>query len=64
MSDGKKWTARKRMAIDIPEELDQAVLELRMTREYCRCSYSEIVRTLMREGIKAMRASGRIGGRS
>lgn len=54
---GKKGAGRRRMAIDIPEELDRAVLDLRMTEEYCRCSYSEIVRTMMREGIKAMKNS-------
>lgn len=44
----------KRMSISLPPELDRAVLDLRKTEEYCRCSYVEIVRVLMAAGAKAM----------
>ncbi len=44
----------KRMSISLPPDLDRAVLDLRKTEEYCRCSYVEIVRVLMKEGAKAM----------
>lgn len=44
----------KRLSISLPPELDRAVLDLRKTEEYCRCSYVEIIRVLMTEGVKAM----------
>lgn len=44
----------KRLSINLPLELDRAVLDLRKTEEYCRCSYVEIVRVLMWAGVKAM----------
>ena len=44
----------KRLSINLTPELDRAVLDLRKTEEYCRCSYVEIVRVLMTEGAKAM----------
>lgn len=44
----------KRMSINLTQELDRAVLDLRKTEEYCRCSYVEIIRVLMTAGAKAM----------
>lgn len=44
----------KRISISLPPELDRAVLDLRKTEEYCRCSYVEIIRVLMVKGAKAM----------
>jgi len=42
------------MSINLPQELDRVVLDLRKTEEYCRCSYVEIIRILMTEGAKAL----------
>lgn len=44
----------RRMSISLPPELDRAVLDLRKTEEYCRCSHVEIIRVLMAAGAKAM----------
>ena len=44
----------KRLSISLPAELDRAVLDLRKTEEYCRCSYVEIIRVLMSEGAKTL----------
>lgn len=44
----------RRMSISLTPELDRAVLDLRKTEEYCRCSYVEIIRVLMAAGVKAM----------
>jgi len=44
----------KRLSINLTEELDRAVLDLRKQEEYVRCSYVEIIRVLMTEGAKAL----------
>lgn len=44
----------KRLSVNLTPELDRAVLDLRKTEEFCRCSYVEIIRVLMAEGAKAM----------
>lgn len=46
----------KRLSINLPPELDRAVLNLRMTEEFCRCSYVEIIRVMMTEGAKVLAA--------
>ena len=53
----------KRLTIYLSEELDEAVLELRRTREYCRCSYAEIIRVMMTEGAKAIKERLQSGDR-
>ena len=50
----------RRMSISLTPELDRAVLDLRKTEEFCRCSYVEIIRILMAAGAKAM--AGRPNG--
>lgn len=44
----------KRLSINLTEELDRYVLELRKREEYVRCSYVEIIRVLMEEGAKSL----------
>ncbi len=44
----------KRLSINLTEELDRAVLDMRKREEYVRCSYVEIIRVLMTEGAKAL----------
>ena len=46
----------KRTAVGLTKELEKAILYLRKTEEYCRCSYSEIMRMLMQEGVKSLAA--------
>ena len=54
MSTPNRNQTFKRLSISLTPELDRAVLDLRKTEEYCRCSYVEIIRVLMAEGAKAM----------
>lgn len=44
----------KRMSINLTEELERSVLDLRMQEKYVRCTYIEIVRVLMTEGAKVL----------
>lgn len=44
----------KRLSINLTEELDNYVMEMRKRKEYVRCSYVEIIRILMDEGAKAL----------
>ena len=47
----------KRMSINLTEELERSVLDLRMQEKYVRCTYIEIVRVLMTEGAKVLGVS-------
>lgn len=47
-------TDMKRVTISVPDEIDDAVLGLRKTDLFCRCSYSEIVRRLITRGLEIM----------
>lgn len=46
-------TTMKRMSISLPDEIEQAIVDLRKTDAFCRCSYSEIIRTLIAAGLAA-----------
>lgn len=46
----------RRFSITIPPDMAQALDDLRKTDEYCRCSYAEIIRHLMRLGIECIKA--------
>lgn len=46
-------TDMRRVSISIPDELDKKILELRKTKRFIRCSYSEIVRQLVAQGFEA-----------
>lgn len=50
-----------RLSISIPEDVEQKIVDLRKTDEYCRCSYSEIVRRLLEQGIKVIESDQRTG---
>ncbi len=54
MSTPNKNQTFKRMSINLPEELDRVVLDMRMKEEYVRCSYVELIRILMYEGAKSL----------
>lgn len=46
----------KRMSISISEEMENKIVELRKTDEFCRCSYTEIIRRLLEAGVKVVEA--------
>lgn len=41
----------KRMSLTLPTELEKKVVELRRSEKFCRCSYAEILRFLIKAGI-------------
>lgn len=45
-------TDMRRVTIAVPEEIDKRILELRKDDRFIRCSYAEIVRTLLEKGLK------------
>ena len=45
-------TAMKRMTISLSPEQDAAILAFRKSDQYCRMSYTGIIRLLLDEGIK------------
>lgn len=47
---------QKRMSISINEEMDQKIIALKKTDQYCRCSYAEIIRQLIKAGIEVIEA--------
>ena len=50
-------TDMKRITVAFPEEIDQAVYELRKDDRFVRCSYSEIIRKMVALGIEAEKAA-------
>lgn len=44
-------TDMKRITVSFPDEIDDAIIELRKTDEFSRCSYSEIIRRLVRRSL-------------
>lgn len=44
-------TDMRRITVSFPEDIEQAIMELRKTDKYSRCSYSELVRMLVRAGL-------------
>lgn len=51
----------KRMSISITEEMEQKIVEMRKTDEFCRCSYAEIIRQLIEAGVQSLEESKKIG---
>ena len=52
-------TTMKRMTISLSPKQDTAILELRKTDQYCRMSYSKIIRLLLDAEIERIE-TGRI----
>ena len=46
-------TEMKRMSISLPKDIEQAIIDLRKKVEYCKCSYAEIIRTLIVAGLNS-----------
>ena len=46
-------TDMKRVTVSFPDDLDDAIIALRKTKQFERCSYSEIVRHLIARGLDA-----------
>ena len=44
-------TEMRRVTISLPEELDKKILELRKDDRFVRCSYAEIVRQMLENGL-------------
>lgn len=44
-------TEMKRVTVSFPDDLDAAIIALRKTKQFERCSYSEIVRNLIARGL-------------
>lgn len=42
----------KRMTISIPAEMEQALTDLRKTDRFCRSSYAEIIREVLKIGVE------------
>lgn len=60
-------TDMKRISVSFDEDIDRGIFELRKDDEYLKCSYSEIVRRLVRIGLNAearkrseVQANGRV----
>lgn len=49
-------TGMRRISVAIPEEMDKRLLEMRKDERFIRCSYSEIVRRMMDQGMKMERS--------
>lgn len=56
-----KMENAKRMSVTINKEMENKIIELRKTDEYCRCSYSEIIRKLIEAGMKAFENEQKVG---
>lgn len=46
-------TEMRRVTISIPDDLDDAIIALKKRDEFVRCSYSDIIRTLLKLGLEA-----------
>ena len=54
-----QMTEMPRKTISLPPELENAVYELRKSEKYCKCSFSEILRVMIRRGLDAEQAEGK-----
>lgn len=45
-------TTMKRITVAFPDEIDEAIIALRKTDRFARCSYAEIVRKLVERGLE------------
>lgn len=58
LKGGCEMTDMRRVTISLPDELDKAILELRKDSRFVRCSYAEIVRTLLERGLEIKAQAG------
>lgn len=49
-----------RRTVSLPPNMEAALIELRKTDEFCKCSYSEIVRRLIEAGLKEISTSSAV----
>lgn len=45
-------TDMRRITISLPDEIDKKILELKKDDRFIRCSYAEIARKLLEQGLK------------
>lgn len=50
-------TDMKRITISLPDEIEEAIDELKKTEEFRDASYSSIIRQLVERGLKAKEAT-------
>ncbi len=46
----------KRLSVGLPPEIENLVIKMRKTDEYCMCSYADILRKLMLAGAESLEA--------
>lgn len=46
-------TKNKRFSFMAPQDLEDKIIELRKTDEFCRMSFSEIIRILLERGVNS-----------
>ncbi len=61
MGKPNKDLSYKRISIGLSPELDKAVINLRMSEEYCRLSYADAIRVLILEGAKVIESRRQTG---
>ena len=61
MGRPNKDLSHKRVSIGLSPELDKAVINLRMSEEYCRLSYADAIRVLILEGAKVIESRRQTG---
>lgn len=44
----------KRISVSLSPEMEQRIVDLRKTDKFCRSSLSEIIRTVLEEGMKGI----------
>ena len=49
-------TDMRRITISIPDELDKKIVEVRKDDRFIRCTYSEIVRQILANGLEKLSA--------
>ena len=49
-------TDMRRVTIAFPDSMDERILELRKEDRFIRCSYSEIVRQILEQGLSVLDA--------
>lgn len=53
LEGGSSVTSMRRVTVSLPEEMDKRILELKKEDRFVRCSYAEIVRQIVEQGLAA-----------
>lgn len=52
-------TGMRRITVPIPQDMDRQILEMKKQDEYVRCSYAELVRLILKQGMAKMDDEGK-----